>query len=85
MQSFLLKRVNPVYPSDARIQGTVVLHAIIDKVGDIARLEVVSGHPMLVPAAIDAVKQWKYKPYLLNEKPVEVDTQITVKVTPSGG
>jgi protein TonB len=84
MQSVLVKRVNPEYPSEARkgrIQGTVVMHAIISKAGDIATLDLVSGDPMLTPAAIDAVKQWKYKPYLLNGKAVEVDTQIAVNFT----
>jgi TonB family protein len=84
----LLKRVNPEYPPDARrarIQGTVVLHVLISKAGDIATVELVSGHPMLAPAAIDAVKQWKYKPYLLNGSPVEVDTEILVNFTLSGG
>jgi TonB family protein len=77
----LVKKVNPEYPPEARrgrIQGTVLMHAIISKGGDIATLELVSGHPALAPAAIEAVKQWKYKPYLLNGKPVEVDTQIQV-------
>src|SRR5258706_5652346 len=84
MQSVLVKRVNPEYPSEARkgrIQGTVVMHAIISKAGDIATLDLVSGDPMLAPAAIDAVRQWKYKPYLLNGKAVEVDTQIAVNFT----
>jgi len=80
----LVKRVNPEYPPEARrgrIQGTVLMHAIIGKDGDIATLELISGHPALAPAAIEAVKQWKYKPYLLNGKPVEVDTQIQVNFT----
>src|SRR6202162_4680091 len=73
----LIKRIQPNYPPlarQARIQGTVVLHALISKDGSITGLTLVSGHPMLAPAAIDAVKQWKYKPYLLNGEPVEVDT-----------
>jgi periplasmic protein TonB len=65
----------------ARIAGTVVLHAIIDKDGKVAQLEVVSGHPLLVQAALDAVKQWRYKPTLLNGDPVEVDTTIQVTFT----
>lgn len=77
----LLKRVNPEYPIKARrkgIQGTVVLHAVIGKEGDIVGLTMVSGDPLLVKAALKAVKQWKYQPYLLEGKPVEVDTEITV-------
>jgi periplasmic protein TonB len=86
-QGLLVSRVDPEYPPEARrgrIEGTVVLHAIISKTGDIDSVEVVSGHPALAPAAIEAVKQWKYKPYLLNGKPVAVDTQILVNFTLSG-
>jgi len=84
----LIRKVNPNYPPlarQARIQGTVVLHAVISKDGSIEGLTLVSGHPMLAPAAIDAVKQWKYKPYLLNGEPVEVDTEVVVNFTLSGG
>jgi TonB family protein len=83
----VVKKVPPEYPDEARrgrIQGTVVMHAIIDKAGDIAKIELVSGHPTLAPAAIEAVKQWKYKPYLLNGNAVEVDTLIQVNFTLSG-
>ena len=83
-----VKDVKPVYPPlarQARIQGTVVLHAVISKDGSITGLNLVSGHPMLAPAAIDAVKQWRYKPYLLNGEPVEVDTEVMVNFTLSGG
>lgn len=76
-----IHRVEPPYPPlarAARVQGDVVLNAIIDVNGQITNLQLVSGHPMLVPAAIDAVKQWRYKPYLLNGQPVEVETTITV-------
>jgi len=69
----------------ARIQGTVVLQAVIGKDGTVHDLHVVTGHPMLVPAAIEAVKQWRYRPYLLNNEPFEVDTQINVTFTLSGG
>ena len=77
----LLRKVEPTYPTlarEARIQGNVVLKAIIDKDGSIQDLQVVTGYPMLVPAAIQAVKQWRYRPYLLNGQPVEVETTITV-------
>jgi protein TonB len=84
----LIRRVQPNYPPlarQARIQGTVILHAVISKDGSITGLQLVSGHPMLAPAAIEAVKQWKYKPYLLNGEPVEVDTEVQVNFTLAGG
>jgi protein TonB len=84
----LVRRVQPNYPPlarQARIQGTVVLHAVISKDGSIENLTLVSGHPMLAPSAIEAVKQWKYKPYLLNGEPVEVDTEVQVNFTLAGG
>jgi periplasmic protein TonB len=77
----ILSQTRPVYPAlarQARIQGSVVLHAIIGRDGRVAQLEVISGHPLLVQAALDAVKQWLYKPTLLNGDAVEVDTTITV-------
>ena len=76
-----IKRVPPVYPVEARqagISGTVRLHVIIAKDGTIDQLELVSGHPLLAQAALDAVRQWTYQPTLLNGKPVEVDTTIDV-------
>jgi TonB family protein len=83
-QSLVVSRVQPVYPPDAkaaRIQGQVVLQAVISKTGDVSDLQVVSGDPLLTPAAVDAVKQWRYKPYILNGNSVEVDTQVTVNFT----
>jgi len=80
-RGLLVHRVEPSYPPlarAARIQGEVVLSAVISINGDIQNLQLVSGHPMLVPAAITAVRQWRYKPYLLNGQPVEVETTITV-------
>jgi len=77
----LIHKVQPPYPPiarAARIQGSVVLRAIISKEGEIQDLQLVSGHPMLVQGAIDSVKQWHYRPYLLNGQPVEVETTITV-------
>jgi protein TonB len=74
--------VQPTYPQMARIahiQGDVVLQATISKNGSIENLHAISGHPILIQAALDAVRQWKYKPYILNSEPVEVETQITVK------
>jgi len=80
----LISQTKPTYPPlarQARIQGTVVLHAIINKEGQVAQLEVISGHPLLVQSAIEAVKQWRYKPTQLNGEPVEVDTTIQVTFT----
>ena len=77
----LINKVQPLYPPLARqtrISGTVKLHAIIGKDGTVQRLEVQSGHPLLVQAAQDAVRQWRYQPTLLNGEPVEVDTEIDV-------
>jgi TonB family protein len=84
MQGMVISKVQPTYPPDARaarIQGPVVIAAIIGKDGNIESERVVSGDPLLAPAATDAVKQWKYRPYLLNGQAVEVDTQITVNFT----
>ena len=81
LQGSLIRRVDPVYPPlarSARIQGPVVLAAIISKAGTIEHLQVLSGHPMLVDAALDAVSQWRYRPYVLNGDVIEVETQITV-------
>jgi TonB family protein len=83
-QGLLITKVAPEYPADARearIQGVVILGVIINKEGNVESIQLISGHPMLAPAAIEAVKQWKYKPYLLNGNPVEVDTQIQVNFT----
>lgn len=83
----LVRKTLPVYPPlarMARIQGQVVLQAVISKQGVIENLKVLAGHPMLVPAAIDAVRQWRYRPYFLNNEPVEVETQITVNFSLSG-
>lgn len=81
MAAKVINRVTPVYPPLARqtrIQGTVKLHAMISKDGTIQNLEVLSGHPLLVQAALDAVRQWRYQPTLLNGEPVDVDTTIDV-------
>jgi protein TonB len=83
----LVRKVQPTYPPlarQARIQGAVVLQAQISKNGDIENLQLISGHPMLAPAAIEAVKQWKYKPYLLNGEPVEVETTVQVNFSLAG-
>jgi protein TonB len=83
----IVARPSPIYPplaKQARIQGSVVLHAIIDKDGTVTQLEVISGHPLLVQSALAAVKQWRYQPTQLNGEPVEVDTQITVNFVLGG-
>ena len=77
----IVNRTTPIYPPLARqtrISGTVRLHAIIAKDGTVQQLEVLSGHPLLVQAALDAVRQWRYQPTLLNGEPVEVDTTVDV-------
>ncbi|MGA9526944.1 MAG: energy transducer TonB [Terriglobales bacterium] len=84
----LIRKVAPNYPplaKQARIQGSVVLHAEIGKDGTIQNLQLVSGHAMLAPAAIEAVRQWRYKPYLLNGEPVAVETEVVVNFSLSGG
>jgi TonB family protein len=80
-QGLLIKKVQPAYPPNAlrmRLEGAVQIQATIGKSGNIAAVKVLSGEPLLAKAAVDAVKQWKYKPYYLNGEPVEIQTQITV-------
>jgi TonB family protein len=76
-----LRDVAPVYPDLARqagVQGAVRLNIVIDKQGHVSNISVITGHPLLIPAALDAVKQWEYKPTLLNGQPVEVATEVSV-------
>lgn len=83
----LVHKVLPAYPQIAKsagIQGTVLLSALIGKDGRVESVTVLSGHPMLVRAAEDAVRQWQYRPYILNHEPVTVQTSITVHFTLSG-
>jgi protein TonB len=83
-QAKLVRQPKPVYPplaKQARISGVVHLAAIISKDGTIQDLKVISGHPLLIPSALQAVKQWVYQPTLLNGEPVEVSTQIDVNFT----
>jgi len=87
LEGMLIRKVQPVYPPlarNTRIQGPVVLEALINKAGAIQNLHLISGHPMLVPAAIEAVSQWRYRPYILNGEAIEVETQITVNFILSG-
>lgn len=83
-QANLLYQVRPVYPQlarVARVQGAVLLEAVISREGNVEKLRVLTGHPLLVNAALEAVRQWKYRPTLLNGEPVEVFTQVTVSFT----
>ena len=83
-QARLISQPKPVYPplaKQARIQGTVRLEAVISKTGTIEELKVISGHPLLVQSALEAVKQWRYQPTFLNNEPVEVATTIDVNFT----
>ncbi len=76
-----MKRVPPTYPPTAiqlRKEGSVELLASISRTGAISKVKVLSGDATLAKAAVDAVRQWKYRPYLLNNEPVEIETQITV-------
>jgi TonB family protein len=87
-QSKLISQPRPVYPpaaKQARIQGVVHLSALIGKEGNVTNLAVISGHPLLIPSALDSVRQWVYQTTLLNGEPVEVITQIDVKYTLSDG
>jgi len=86
--TLLVRKVAPVYPPlarQARIQGTVVLSIVISKDGEVHDTKVVSGHPMLAPAAIEAVKQWRYRPYISDDKPVEVETIVRVSFKMADG
>jgi periplasmic protein TonB len=87
MEGNLIHRVQPDYPvlaRQVRVQGQVVLRAMISREGAIENLQVVSGHPMLIPAAVAAVRQWRYRPYVLNGEPVEVETEVKVNFVLSG-
>jgi protein TonB len=87
MQGMLLLKTVPQYPpiaKAARVQGTVVLQATISKTGSIENLKVIQGPAMLQQAALDAVRTWRYKPYLLNNDPVEVETTVNVIFTLGG-
>jgi protein TonB len=78
-ENLLIKKVNPLYPPlarQARIQGTVIIKIVINKLGNVQSLELVKGHPLLVPATFEAVRQWKYRPYLSNGEAKEVETNV---------
>jgi periplasmic protein TonB len=80
-QRSLVKKAMPVYPEKARknhVQGAVLLQFVVDKSGNVTDLQVVKGDQLLSPPAVEAVKQWQYKPYLLNGEAVEFETQATI-------
>jgi TonB family protein len=84
MATLIVTKVAPVYPpqaKEAHVQGTVTLQIKVRKTGDVEDVKLISGHPMLAPAAIEAVKQWKYKPYLMSGVAVQVETTVTVNFT----
>src|SRR5579864_1316928 len=88
VQALLLKKLPPSYPPlarQARIQGTVILQVVINIAGDVRDVQLYSGHPMLAPAAIDAVKQWKYQPYTKDGEAMEVTTKVRVNFALEGG
>jgi protein TonB len=87
MAGYAIYRPDPVYPQIARaahVQGIVVLEVTISRTGTIEGMHVVSGNPMLVTGAMDTVKSWRYRPYVLNGEPVEVQMQVSVLFTLGG-
>ncbi len=86
-QSKLIRMIQPTYPPlarQARVQGVVVLHIIVDESGNVREADIISGHPLLEDAAVAAVKQWKYSPTILNGHPVQVTTTVSVVFTLQG-
>jgi protein TonB len=84
VQGLVIHQVAPLYPAQARrdrVQGTVVLQAVIGKDGSVLNVHALRGNPILIQAAVDAVKQWRFKPYTLNGEPVESETQVNVNFT----
>jgi TonB family protein len=78
----IVNKVQPEYPSEARnkgVEGSVLMQVLISDTGNVTNLRVISGDGMLVPSAMAAVQQWKYRPYVLNGQPAEVETQVTIK------
>jgi len=82
MKKRLIRQPRPIYPplaKQARLEGDVRLHVVIDKTGAVAELTALSGPALLIPSAMDAVKQWEYKPFVQNGNPVAVQTYVTVQ------
>jgi protein TonB len=87
-QTLLISKIVPEYPPLARqahVTGSVLLEAEISKDGSVEDLRVISGHPLLLSAAIEAVKQWRYKPYMVGGERVPVSTQVEISFSLSGG
>jgi protein TonB len=88
MEGSLIYKVQPSYPALAttiRVQEPVILRAVISRTGTVESLQVVTGHPLLVKAAIEAVEQWRYRPCLLHGDPVELETEVTMNFVLAGG
>lgn len=80
-QQLIVRKVQPEYPEEARkqhVEGAVILKVTANKIGDVVDVQPLKGDPLLVPSAVAAVKQWKYRPYLLNGEPMAFETQVTV-------
>ncbi len=81
LESKLIRRIDPVYPEiahKARVSGTVILQVVVDEEGNVSEIKVLQGHPLLIDAAVSAVRKWKYSPTLLNGEPVSVTAAVTV-------
>jgi TonB family protein len=88
MRKLRIQQVDSIYPLaalQAHVEGMVVLNALIDKFGDVEQLALISGHPLLAPAAIEAVRKWRYQPYLINDAPADVQSTIQINFTISSG
>jgi protein TonB len=88
MKALIVHKVPPKYPEDARnhrIQGTVLVDVIVGTNGKVTDTKLVFGHPALAKVTVDAIRKWKFKPYLLNGNPIEVETQVTMNFSLSGG
>lgn len=80
----LVTKVDPIYPDEARrkhVQGAVTLAVVVGDTGTVTNLRRINGDALLVPSAIEAVKKWVYRPYVLNGHPIGVETQVTIKYT----
>jgi TonB family protein len=83
MKKLVVKKVQPVYPElarEARIVGRVGLKVVITPQGDLGKVQLIYGHPILAPAAMDAVRKWKFRPYILEGQPVEAEGEIEFKI-----
>ena len=88
LKAFLVHKVIPQYPEEALkrgVEGTVTVEVFIDAQGNVEKTSDADGDPLLVPAVADAVKQWKFKPYYLNRKPIPIESQVTLTFELKGG